>query len=224
MSHVQKPGSYRWGLPRGAVTAAVAVAIALSAAGCGSSGGGSFTLPTAGSGAGGVTLPAPPTTTQPPATTSTEPSGGQGAPASSESTDWAVVALFVAALVVLGLLGWWIARRRGAHGRYRTAVNDIYAQGVTLHDRLVTLGPQPGAAIAGVDAPLDQLSADVRRVEQDAPSEEARQALRDLSRDLFAVRSAVSAIETSGAAAATVGLPERLAELRLSLDRLLATR
>jgi len=197
----------------------------LLAAGCGSSGGGSFTLPTGGSGGGGgITLPSPSTTTQPPATTSAPQNGGGAPPQESGSTDWTVVALFVAGLIVVGLAGWWIAKRRGARGRYRTAVNDIYAQGVTLHDRLITLGPQPGAAIAGVDAPLDQLSADVRRLEPEAPSDEARQALRDLSRDLFAIRSAVSAIETSGAAAQTAGLPDRLAELRVSLDRLLTTR
>ena len=208
-----------------AAAAILAVGVALLAAGCGSSGGGSFTLPTAGSGGGGgITLPST-STTQPPPTSAPENGGGGGqAQESGESTDWAVVALFVIALAAVALLGWWIAKRRGAHGRYRTAVNDIYAEGLTLHDRLVTLGPQPGAAIAGVDTPLDQLSADVRRIEPDAPSDEARQALRDVTRDLFAVRSAVSAIETSGATAQAVGLPERLAELRVSLDRLLATR
>ncbi len=93
-----------------------------------------------------------------------------------------------------------------------------------MHDRLATLGPQPGAAIAGVDPMLDKLTADARRLQTSAPNDQARAALEDLLRDLVAIRSAVSAIETTGAAAETVDLPGRLASLRASLDRVLAAR
>ena len=128
------------------------------------------------------------------------------------------------AVVLVALIGWLIARSRGARGRYSRAVNDIYAEGVTVHDRLATLGPQPGAAIAGVDPMLDKLTADARRLQPSAPNDQARAALEDLLRDLVAIRSAVSAIETTGAAAETVDLAGRLASLRASLDRVLAVR
>jgi hypothetical protein len=141
-----------------------------------------------------------------------------------ESTNWALIALIAGAVVLVALIGWLIARRRGARGRYSRAVNDIYAEGVTVHDRLATLGSQPGAAIAGVDPMLDKLTADARRLQPSAPNEQARAALEDLLRDLVAIRSAVSAIETTGAAAETVDLPGRLASMRASLDRVLAAR
>ena len=204
------------------------LAILLSAVlvvGCGGGGGGSFTLPSnatlptgAGGGGGGggqtttETLSPPPLA---PATSSTK---------QEDSTNWALIALIVGAVVLVALIGWLIARSRGARGRYSRAVNDIYAEGVTVHDRLATLGPQPGAAIAGVDPMLDKLTADARRLQPSAPNDQARAALEDLLRDLVAIRSAVSAIETTGAAAETVDLPGRLASLRASLDRVLAAR
>ena len=141
-----------------------------------------------------------------------------------DETNWALIALIAGAVVLVALIGWLIARSRGARGRYSRAVNDIYAEGVTVHDRLATLGPQPGAAIAGVDPMLDKLTADARRLQPSAPNDQARAALEDLLRDLVAIRSAVSAIETTGAAAETVDLPGRLASMRASLDRVLATR
>jgi hypothetical protein len=198
------------------------LAILLSAVivvGCGGGGGGSFTLPsnatlpTGGGGGGGG-------------------GGGQTTPETQktnannqeESTNWALIALIAGAVLLVALIGWLIARSRGARGRYSRAVNDIYAEGVTVHDRLATLGPQPGAAIAGVDPMLDKLTADARRLQASAPNDQARAALEDLLRDLVAIRSAVSAIETTGAAAETVDLPGRLTSLRASLERVLATR
>ena len=194
---------------------------AVLVAGCGGGGGGSFmlpsnaTLPNGGGGGGGQTT----TETVPPPQTQQTSANNQG-----ESTNWALIALIAGAVVLVALIGWLIARRRGARGRYGQAVNDIYAEGVTVHDRLATLGPQPGAAIAGVDPMLDKLTADARRLQPSAPNDEARAALEDLLRDLVAIRSAVSAIETTGAAAETVDLPGRLASMRASLDRVLATR
>jgi len=198
---------------------------AVLVAGCGGGGGGSFTLPSnatlpnggvgGGGGGGGQTTTetvSPPPQTQKPSTNN------------QDETNWALIALIAGALVLVALIGWLIARRRGARGRYGQAVNDIYAEGVTVHDRLATLGPQPGAAIAGVDPMLDKLTADARRLQPSAPNDEARAALEDLLRDLVAIRSAVSAIETTGAAAETVDLPGRLASMRASLDRVLATR
>ena len=198
------------------------LAILLSAVivvGCGGGGGGSFTLPsnatlpTGGGGGGGG-------------------GGGQTTPETQktnannqdESTNWALIALIAGAVVLVALIGWLIARSRGARGRYSRAINDVYAEGVTVHDRLATLGPQPGAAIAGVDPMLDKLTADARRLQTSAPNDQARAALEDLLRDLVAIRSAVSAIETTGAAAETVDLPARLTSLRASLERVLATR
>lgn len=189
--------------------------------GCGGGGGGSFTLPSnatlpnGGGGGGGQTTTE---TVSPPQTQQTS-ANNQG-----ESTNWALIALIAGAVVLVALIGWLIARSRGARGRYSRAVNDIYAEGVTVHDRLATLGPQPGAAIAGVDPMLDKLTADARRLQPSAPNDQARAALEDLLRDLVAIRSAVSAIETTGAAAETVDLPGRLASMRASLDRVLATR
>ena len=190
--------------------------------GCGGGGGGSFTLPSnatlptgGGGGGGGQTTTE---TVSPPQTQQTN-ANNQG-----ESTNWALIALIAGAVVLVALIGWLVARSRGARGRYGRAVNDIYAEGVTLHDRLATLGPQPGAAIAGVDPMLDKLTADARRLQPAAPNDQARAAMEDLLRDLVAIRSAVSAIETTGAAAETVDLPGRLASMRASLDRLLATR
>jgi hypothetical protein len=193
--------------------------------GCGGGGGGSFTLPSnatlptggggGGGGGGGQTTTetvSPPPETQKPSTNN------------QDETNWALIALIAGAVVLVALIGWLIARSRGARGRYSRAVNDIYAEGVTVHDRLATLGPQPGAAIAGVDPMLDKLTADARRLQPSAPNDEARAALEDLLRDLVAIRSAVSAIETTGAAAETVDLPGRLASMRASLDRVLATR
>lgn len=198
---------------------------AVLVAGCGGGGGGSFTLPSnatlpnggvgGGGGGGGQTTTetvSPPPQTQKPSTNN------------QDETNWALIALIAGAVVLVALIGWLIARRRGARGRYGQAVNDIYAEGVTVHDRLATLGPQPGAAIAGVDPMLDKLTADARRLQPSAPNDEARAALEDLLRDLVAIRSAVSAIETTGAAAETVDLPGRLASMRASLDRVLATR
>ena len=189
--------------------------------GCGGGGGGSFTLPSnatlpnGGGGGGGQTTTE---TVSPPQTQQTS-ANNQG-----ESTNWALIALIAGAVALVALIGWLIARSRGARGRYSRAVNDIYAEGVTVHDRLATLGPQPGAAIAGVDPMLDKLTADARRLQPSAPNDQARAALEDLLRDLVAIRSAVSAIETTGAAAETVDLPGRLASMRASLDRVLATR
>jgi hypothetical protein len=154
----------------------------------------------------------------PPSTTQTPSTNNQ------DETNWALIALIAGAVVLVALIGWLIARSRGARGRYSRAVNDIYAEGVTVHDRLATLGPQPGAAIAGVDPMLDKLTADARRLQPSAPNDQARAALEDLLRDLVAIRSAVSAIETTSAAAETVDLPGRLASMRASLDRVLATR
>jgi hypothetical protein len=193
---------------------------AVLAVGCGGGGGGSFTLPSNatlpnGGGGGGQTTTetvSPPSETQKPSTNN------------QDETNWALIALIAGAVVLLALIGWLIARSRGARGRYGRAVNDIYAEGVTVHDRLATLGPQPGAAIAGVDPMLDKLTADARRLQPSAPNDQARAALEDLLRDLVAIRSAVSAIETTGAAAETVDLQGRLASMRASLDRLLATR
>jgi hypothetical protein len=193
--------------------------------GCGGGGGASFTLPSnatlpsgggGGGGGGGQTTTG--TVSPPPQTQKTSASKQE------ESTNWALIALIAGAVVLVALIGWLIARKRGARGRYSRAVNDIYAEGVTLHDRLATLGPQPGAAIAGVDPMLDKLTADARRLQPSAPNDQARAALEDLLRDLVAIRSAVSAIETTGAAAETVDLPGRLATMRASLDRVLATR
>jgi hypothetical protein len=192
--------------------------------GCGGGGGGgSFTLPSnatlptgAGGGGGGGQ-----TTTE---TVSPPPETQTNANNQDESTNWALIALIAGAVVLVALIGWLIARSRGARGRYSRAVNDIYAEGVTVHDRLATLGPQPGAAIAGVDPMLDKLTADARRLQPSAPNDQARAALEDLLRDLVAIRSAVSAIETTGAAAETVDLAGRLALLRASLDRVLAAR
>jgi hypothetical protein len=203
------------------------LAILLSAVlvvGCGGGGGGgSFTLPSnatlptgAGGGGGGGQ-----TTTE---TVSPPPETQTNANNQDESTNWALIALIAGAVVLVALIGWLIARSRGARGRYSRAVNDIYAEGVTVHDRLATLGPQPGAAIAGVDPMLDKLTADARRLQPSAPNDQARAALEDLLRDLVAIRSAVSAIETTGAAAETVDLAGRLASLRASLDRVLAAR
>jgi hypothetical protein len=200
------------------------LAIALAAVllvGCGGGGGGSFTLPSNatlpnGGGGGGQTTTE---TVSPPPETQKTNANDQGG-----STNWVLIALIAGALVLVALIGWLIARRRGARGRYSRAVNDIYAEGVTVHDRLATLAPQPGAAIAGVDPMLDKLTADARRLQPSAPNDQARAALEDLLRDLVAIRSAVSAIETSGAASETVDLPGRLAALRASLDRVLATR
>ena len=191
--------------------------------GCGGGGGGSFTLPSnatlptggAGGGGGGQTTTE---TVSPPPTTQTPSTNNQ------DETNWALIALIAGAVVLVALIGWLIARSRGARGRYSRAVNDICAEGVTVHDRLATLGPQPGAAIAGVDPMLDKLTADARRLQPSAPNDQARAALEDLLRDLIAIRSAVSAIETTGAAAETVDLPGRLASMRASLDRVLATR
>ncbi len=157
-------------------------------------------------------------TVSPPPQTQTTSANNQ------DETNWALIALIAGAVVLVALIGWLIARSRGARGRYSRAVNDIYAEGVTVHDRLATLGPQPGAAIAGVDPMLDKLTADARRLQPSAPNDQARAALEDLLRDLVAIRSAVSAIETTGAAAETVDLPGRLASLRASLDRVLAER
>src|SRR6476660_9659528 len=199
---------------------------AVLVAGCGGGGGGSFTLPSnatlpngggGGGGAGGggqtTTEPiAPPPQTQKPTTNN------------QDETNWALVALIAGGVVLVALIGWLIARSRSARGRYSRAVNDICAEGVTVHDRLATLGPQPGAAIAGVDPMLDKLTADARRLQPSAPNDQARAALEDLLRDLVAIRSAVSAIETTGAAAETVDLPGRLVSMRASLDRVLATR
>ena len=203
------------------------LAILLSAVlvvGCGGGGGGSFTLPSnatlpTGAGGGGGGGQTTTETVSPPPETQTTNANNQG-----ESTNWALIALIAGAVVLVGLIGWLIARSRGARGRYSRAVNDIYAEGVTVHDRLATLGPQPGAAIAGVDPMLDKLTADARRLQPSAPNDQARAALEDLLRDLIAIRSAVSAIETTGAAAETVDLPGRLASMRASLDRVLATR
>jgi hypothetical protein len=192
--------------------------------GCGGGGGGSFTLPsnatlpTGGGGGGGGGQTTTETVSPPPETQKTNANN------QDESTNWALIALIVGAVVLVALIGWLIARSRGARGRYSRAVNDIYAEGVTVHDRLATLGPQPGAAIAGVDPMLDKLTADARRLQAGAPNDQARAALEDLLRDLVAIRSAVSAIETTGAAAETVDLPGRLASLRASLERVLATR
>jgi hypothetical protein len=188
--------------------------------GCGGGGGGSFTLPsnatlpTGGGGGGGGGGGQTTTETQ----TQTTSANNQ------DETNWALIALIAGAVVLVALIGWLIARSRGARGRYSRAVNDIYAEGVTVHDRLATLGPQPGAAIAGVDPMLDKLTADARRLQPSAPNDQARSALEDLLRDLVAIRSAVSAIETTGAAAETVDLAGRLASLRASLDRVLAAR
>jgi hypothetical protein len=204
------------------------LAILLSAVivvGCGGGGGGSFTLPsnatlpTGGGGGGGG---GGQTTTE----TGSPPPQAQKTNATNqdESTNWALIALIAGAVVLVALIGWLIARSRGARGRYSRAVNDIYAEGVTVHDRLATLGPQPGAAIAGVDPMLDKLTADARRLQASAPNDQARAALEDLLRDLVAIRSAVSAIETTGAATETVDLPGRLTSLRASLERVLATR
>jgi len=204
------------------------VAILLAAVlvvGCGGGGGGSFTLPsnatlpTGGGGGGGGGGQTTTETVSPPTQTQQTNANSQ-----DESTNWALIALIAGAVVLVALIGWLIARRRGARGRYGQAVNDIYAEGVTVHDRLATLGPQPGAAIAGVDPMLDKLTADARRLQPSAPNDQARAALEDLLRDLVAIRSAVSAIETTGAAAETVDLPGRLASMRASLDRVLATR
>jgi hypothetical protein len=202
------------------------LAILLSAVlvvGCGGGGGGSFTLPSnatlptgAGGGGGGQTTTE---TVSPPTETQKTNANNQ-----DESTNWALIALIAGAVVLVALIGWLIARSRGARGRYSRAVNDIYAEGVTVHDRLATLGPQPGAAIAGVDPMLDKLTADARRLQPSAPNDQARAALEDLLRDLVAIRSAVSAIETTGAAAETVDLAGRLASMRASLDRVLAAR
>jgi hypothetical protein len=188
--------------------------------GCGGGGGGSFTLPSNatlpnGGGGGGQTTTE---TVSPPPETQKPSANNQ------DETNWALIALIAGAVVLVALIGWLIARSRGARGRYSRAVNDIYAEGVTVHDRLATLGPQPGAAIAGVDPMLDKLTADARRLQPSAPNDQARAALDDLLRDLVAIRSAVSAIETTGAAAETVDLPGRLASMRASLDRVLATR
>ena len=204
------------------------LAILLSAVlvvGCGGGGGGSFTLPsnatlpTGGGGGGGGGGQTTTETVSPPPETQKTNANNQ-----DESTNWALIALIAGAVVLVALIGWLIARSRGARGRYSRAVNDIYAEGVTVHDRLATLGPQPGAAIAGVDPMLDKLTADARRLQPSAPNDQARAALEDLLRDLVAIRSAVSAIETTGAAAETVDLPGRLASLRASLDRVLAAR
>jgi len=204
------------------------LAILLSAAlvvGCGGGGGGSFTLPSnatlptgAGGGGGGGGQTTTETVSPPPETQKTNANN------QDESTNWALIALIAGAVVLVALIGWLIARSRGARGRYSRAVNDIYAEGVTVHDRLATLGPQPGAAIAGVDPTLDKLTADARRLQPSAPNDDARAALEDLLRDLVAIRSAVSAIETTGAAAETVDLGGRLASMRASLDRVLAAR
>ena len=193
--------------------------------GCGGGGGGSFTLPSnatlpnggggGGGGGGGQTTTE---TVSPPQTQKTNTNN------QSESTNWALIVLIAGAVVLVALIGWLVARSRGARGRYSRAVNDIYAEGVTLHDRLATLGPQPGAAIAGVDPMLDKLTADARRLQPAAPNDQARAAMEDLLRDLVAIRSAVSAIETTGAAAETVDLPGRLTSMRASLDRVLGTR
>ena len=83
-----------------------------------------------------------------------------------------------------------------------------------------SLGPRSPGSIPM----LDKLTADARRLQPSAPNDQARAALEDLLRDLVAIRSAVSAIETTGAAAETVDLPGRLASLRASLDRMLAAR
>jgi hypothetical protein len=192
--------------------------------GCGGGGGGSFTLPSnatlpTGAGGGGGGGQTTTETVSPPPETQKTNANNQ-----DESTNWALIALIAGAVVLVALIGWLIARSRGARGRYSRAVNDIYAEGVTVHDRLATLGPQPGAAIAGVDPMLDKLTADARRLLPSAPNDQARAALEDLLRDLVAIRSAVSAIETTGAAAETVDLPGRLASLRASLDRVLAAR
>ena len=203
-------------------------AILLSAVivvGCGGGGGGSFTLPsnatlpTGGGGGGGSGGQTTTETVSPPPQTQKTNANNQ-----DESTNWALIALIAGAVVLVALIGWLIARSRGARGRYSRAINDIYAEGVTVHDRLATLGPQPGAAIAGVDPMLDKLTADARRLQTSAPNDQARAALEDLLRDLVAIRSAVSAIETTGAAAETVDLPARLTSLRASLERVLATR
>jgi hypothetical protein len=204
------------------------LAILLSAVlvvGCGGGGGGSFTLPsnatlpTGGAGGGGGGGQTTTETVSPPPATQKTNANNQ-----DESTNWALIALIAGAVVLVALIGWLIARSRGARGRYSRAVNDIYAEGVTVHDRLATLGPQPGAAITGVDPMLDKLTADARRLQPSAPNDQARAALEDLLRDLVAIRSAVSAIETTGAAAETVDLAGRLASMRASLDRLLAAR
>ena len=144
------------------------LAILLSAVlvvGCGGGGGGSFTLPSnatlptgAGGGGGGGGGQTTTETVSPPPETQKTNANNQ-----DESTNWALIALIAGAVVLVALIGWLIARGRGARGRYSRAVNDIYAEGVTVHDRLATLGPQPGAAIAGVDPMLDKLTADARR-------------------------------------------------------------
>jgi hypothetical protein len=199
------------------------VLAAVLVVGCGGGGGGSFTLPsnatlpTGGGGGGGGGQTTTETVSPPPETQKTNANN-------QDETNWALIALIAGAVVLVALIGWLIARSRGARGRYSRAVNDIYAEGVTVHDRLATLGPQPGAAIAGVDPMLDKLTADARRLQPSAPNDQARAALEDLLRDLVAIRSAVSAIETTGAAAETVDLPGRLASMRASLDRVLATR
>jgi hypothetical protein len=214
------------GRTRARTLVGLCLAVLLAAAlvvGCGGGGGGSFTLPsnatlpTGGGGGGGGGQTTTETVSPPPETQ--KPSANN-----QDETNWALIALIAGAVVLVALIGWLIARRRGARGRYSRAVNDIYAEGVTVHDRLATLGPQPGAAIAGVDPMLDKLTADARRLQPSAPNDQARAALEDLLRDLVAIRSAVSAIETTGAAAETVDLPGRLASMRASLDRVLATR
>ena len=213
-----------WGRTRVRRLGGLCLAILLSAVlavGCGGGGGGSFTLPSnatlpTGAGGGGGGGQTTTETVSPPAETQKSQQ--------EDSTNWALIALIVGAVVLVGLIGWLIARSRGARGRYSRAVNDIYAEGVTVHDRLATLGPQPGAAIAGVDPMLDKLTADARRLQPSAPNDQARAALEDLLRDLVAIRSAVSAIETTGAAAETVDLAGRLASMRASLDRVLAAR
>ena len=170
-----------WGRTRARRLGGLCLAMLLAAVlvvGCGGGGGGSFTLPsnaTLPNGGGGgqtttETVSAPPETQQ------------TNANKQDESTNWALVALIAGAVVLVALIGWLIARSRGARGRYSRAVNDIYAEGVTVHDRLATLGPQPGAAIAGVDPMLDKLTADARRLQPSAPNDQARAALEAAAR------------------------------------------
>src|SRR3954452_18709644 len=117
--------------------------------GCGGGGGGSFTLPSnatlptgaGGGGGGGGGQTTTETVSPPPVTQKGQQDG---------STNWALIALIAGAVVLVALIGWLIARRRGARGRYSGAVNDICDEGVTVHDRLATPGQQPGAAIARV--------------------------------------------------------------------------
>jgi len=207
---------------------AIALAPLIILAGCGTGGnlpsGGTFPGSLPGSIQGSVgTPPSRPASTTPPPTTETPSPTTTTNP---DETPWGWIALGAGLLLAAVLIaGWLLGRRRESRKSWRAATTQAGADGLALHDAALATATASATANRRAEwsahvVRADALAAELRRIEQAAPSKDDALAASTAASAIDAARSAMAVAATAPAGAPLDDAAAQM--LRARLEEMLA--